>query len=130
MGCDIHFEEGYTEGLDQRSYNVFSFLAGVRNYMEITPVSPPRGFPEGFNASEEYFYGGGHSQSWLSIKELMDFNYDQEVKVEGADGDSTSLVDENGVKQTYRDFLGEKFIDRIKKLHDEGEERIVFWFDN
>ena len=55
MGCDIHSyaerktSKGYEiidglHPLDWRSYGLFGFLAGVRNYSAVTPIVPRRGY--------------------------------------------------------------------------------------
>lgn len=88
---------------DDRNYNVFSMLAGVRNYYgePIVPVAEPRGLPtdiSGFldggdtwyESRTEYdahnalagddrweddrgFWLGDHSYSWLTVRELLDY---------------------------------------------------------
>src|SRR5687768_8802356 len=103
MGCDIHIvaqrrnEAGewvevhgdFLEGpdpFDWRSYGMFAFLAGVRNYSDITPISEPRGLPGDFNLGEYEDGGDGfrwlgdHSFSWLSVDELLAVDYDQTIE--------------------------------------------------
>lgn len=64
-----------------RNYTLFSILAGVRNYDELEPISPPRGIPE--DASVDYLEevnrleGDGHSHSWFTLKEILDFPWDK-----------------------------------------------------
>lgn len=104
MGCDIHdYCEVYRDGVwtktgaifpdyegrlsehpyDGRNYSLFAFLAGVRNYNEIVPLSEPRGIPT--DASQEYLaevnnWGvDGHSPSYFTIKELQSADLDQRV---------------------------------------------------
>ena len=56
MGCDIHslsqrlinnqwIDINY-KPFDERDYSLFSFLAGVRNKIGITPISKPKGLPK------------------------------------------------------------------------------------
>lgn len=76
-----------------RSYDLFAILADVRNGHGFagvktsdgfTPISPPRGLPEDVckeiaELSEQYGIDG-HSHSWLTVKELMAFDWTQTVK--------------------------------------------------
>ncbi|MFA5697672.1 MAG: hypothetical protein WC888_04550 [Candidatus Izemoplasmatales bacterium] len=149
MGCDIHsFAEKKNQNgqyiiiedlcpFDWRSYSVFGFLAGVRNYSNIIPISTPRGLPDDVcQEIKDDFESRGydaHSASWLSIKELTDFEYDKETEDcrVTINGDGGCTCDPGGgKKQTYREFLRSEFFDEIKKLKEAKAERIVFYFDN
>ena len=90
MGCDIHMHtEKKVDGewidinfypFDDRCYNIFGFLADVRNYSDVKPISQPRGVPEDSPAyKKEFFdyYYDFHSGSWLSVEELSNYDYDQ-----------------------------------------------------
>lgn len=63
-----------------RNYLLFSILAGVRNHLDIKPISPRRGVP--WDASIDYLKevnrleGDGHSHSWFTLKEILDFPWD------------------------------------------------------
>ena len=153
MGCDIHAyterknDDGQYEVVgdflsDGRSYAVFGFLAGVRNYSEITPISEPRGIPADASPSikshHERWSDDAHSASWLSTDELINFDYlamceDRRCSVEVAprmfNGGCTCNAGD-GLFQTYKDFLGEWYFSEVQKAIDEGATRIVFWFDN
>lgn len=142
MGCDIHTHaEKQTNGewvrLDfipfcWRSYRLFAFLAGVRNYSKIKPISEPRGIPDDSNIKSivdddpEY-----HSCSWLSVEELLNFDYDQEIEDRRTYGFSSHSCEEGeGAETTYRELLGEYFFEDLEKLNSIGAERIVFYFDS
>ncbi len=61
-----------------RNYGLFSTLAGVRDYTEgMTPVSEPKGLPHDvteYVQSESTQWGSdGHTHSWLTLKELKDY---------------------------------------------------------
>jgi hypothetical protein len=154
MGCDIHSnaERRNTEGewedmpelspFDWRSYGLYAFLADVRNYSKVTPISPRRGIPNDASASVKASYEAwdldAHSASWLSIAELDAFNYDaatedrrvgKQVTPNFYDGSWTAPAGE-GRATTYREFLGEDYFDELARLKAAGAERIVFWFDN
>jgi hypothetical protein len=149
MGCDIHSfaerknQEGtYSEikgikPFDWRCYGTFAFLAGVRNYSDITPISEPRGIPDDISETVKSDFikwdCDVHTPSWLSVKELEEFDYDSEIEdcmcMRNNNGGSTCKKGE-GKKQTYREFLGKSFFNDIEKLKEANVERVVFWFDN
>lgn len=135
MGCDIHIyaekkdDSGNWQSIPRfelfqdRNYVAFSFFAGVRNSSEIKPISKPRGIPEDASKtalkSFKKWGDDAHTPSWLSLEELMAFNYDKKVF------DTTDP--RHG---TYRDFLEADFFSDLEKMKEKGVERIVFWFDN
>lgn len=155
MGCDIHLhaqrnKEGNWETIEvenrlsilDRNYKVFAFLAGVRNYSEILPISEPRGLPGDYLESTDSWLNLNHpdihSTSYLSISELLSFDYDQTIEDRRCtrvsrtgilDGGCTCDPGE-GRMTTYRDYLGENYFKDLKSLKDAGVERIVFGFDN
>lgn len=116
---------------DNRSYGVFGFLAGVRNYSGVPPISPPRGAPEGSSMSMEY-WGDHHSHSWLSVQELAAFDYnamveDRRVTINNSGG--CTCAPGEGKTMTWREFLGEGFMEDLAELVRLGADRIVFCFD-
>lgn len=124
---------------DWRSYGMFAFFCGIRNYSGIQPISKPRGIPQDISPElkkildDDYDY---HSASWLSIKELKEFNYNEIME----DRRYTKRISDNmfdggatcepgqGEKMTWSEFLGERYIKQLNEFID-GEYRIVFWFD-
>lgn len=163
MGCDIHIQAQRQDGdkwveirgkfgsepypsevpFDWRSYGVFGFLANVRNYSDIPPLSEPRGLPEDIPNDYEARDAAGmdfgdHSFSWLSVKELADFDYDQPVEdrrvtiktgPNSYNGGATAAPG-GGKMMTYREFLGSNFMNDLAELQRIGAERIVFGFDS
>ncbi|PCI96619.1 MAG: hypothetical protein COB15_09535 [Flavobacteriales bacterium] len=129
---------------DWRSYSIFAFLAGVRNYDHCDPISEPRGVPDdhSLEVGNEYDDDWGlHSASHLTIKELNDFNYDKEFwnrrisKQTGPNSWTGAGIAEEGEGNvvSYRENLGEGFFRCLKDLNKIGDPtnvRIVFWFDN
>lgn len=130
---------------DWRSYSMFAFLADVRNYDHCDPISKPRGIPDDvcIEIKENFkdWEGSCHSESYLTLKELLDFDYDKEfwnrriTKQTGLNSwNGASLAKEGeGEIVTYRENLGEMFFIHLKELEKLGEfneVRIVFWFDN
>lgn len=153
MGCDIHTnierqKDGKWERLvfmppiwDWRSYGLFGFLADVRNYSAVPPISARRGIPDDCHPriAEDYEEDGDcHSASWLSVEELLTFDYDasmvdrrvtRQVSPNFWDGGCTGTVEE-GEKMTFRAFLGEAYFADLERLRAAGATRVVFWFDN
>lgn len=114
MGTDIHGRLQFKYGdrwLDEgpiengRNYKVFAVLADVRNghgfagvetHRPITPISPPRGWPEDFHYKDPYdgydeekdadpdhsSWLGDHSFSWLTLDEISDYPYWDEPLLE------------------------------------------------
>lgn len=159
MGCDIHMhvekrvndayqkmtELRFADGpapFNWRSYGLFGFLAGVRNYSDVPPLSQPRGLPDDVSTSvrEESDDWGcdGHSHSWLSVEELASFNYDAAVedrrvtrKVAANIWDGGCTAEPGcGEMTTFREFLGGAYFNDLGMLVSSGADRIVFWFDN
>jgi hypothetical protein len=153
MGCDIRTftEQKNSEGVweeldlspfDWRSYRMFGFLAGVRNYSCVGPLVEPRGFPPDASPTVQKIYEDwsydAHTPSWLTVEELSEFNYDAPCEDRRTmiktgphswNGAHTCEPGE-GKKTTFREFLGEAFFDDLQKLKESNAGRIVFWFDN
>jgi hypothetical protein len=165
MGCDIHsiaevkqdtrwelveerifptYSNAFTSSpFDWRSYRIFAFLAGVRNYSQVQPLSEPKGLPvdsEYLNTLEAgafSYYSEQesssirkqiiqdpdlHSASFFTLNELLNYNYEREF-----------FDVRSEVKTTVREFLGQSFFNELQILSTLGEPedvRIVFWFDN
>lgn len=135
MGCDIHAhaerkdESGNWVHIDMvdplggRYYPVFIFLAGVRSDGECQPISNPRGMPDDVcqkTRSDHDSWGwDAHSASWLSIDELLSFDYSQVIE-------PNQYTCE---RQTLAEFLGPTFQKNLAALKEAGAERVVFWFD-
>lgn len=158
MGCDIHVHAERKEGdrwvhvevplLDcghykdeifgGRQYGKFGFMAGVRNYSAITPLSEPRGVPDDASDETRSDYESwdmdAHSASWLSLQEMEAVNYEQSVEdrrcMRNGNGGSTCDPGE-GEQMTLRQFLETSdYFESLKAAKDAKAERIVFWFDN
>lgn len=150
MGCDIHcYAEKKTRcgykvvlknAFDYRDYGLFGFLADVRNYSNIPPISIPRGLPQDVSLEVKSYtcLNFGHSYSWLSVKELADYDYDftiedrrctVEVEPGFLNGGVTCDKGE-GVFMTVRAFLGPHYFKKLNEIIESGADRIVFWFDS
>lgn len=147
MGADIHLYgekkndkgeyEALAEFFDMRSYRVFGFLADVRNYSAVKPIAECRGIPDDVSVDVKdlykIWYGDAHSASWLTLDELLNFNYKETVEDRrctiGNNGGCTAPEGE-GKLTSYKDFLGEFYFNELEKLKEAGADRVVFWFDN
>jgi hypothetical protein len=119
-----------------RNYAVFGFLADVRNYSAVTPISQPRGLPTDLRGLEDEF-DYGHSHSWLSVDELVAFDYDALTEDRRGmrmapggfmSGAETCDIGE-GQAMTYREFLRPAFFHDIAELQRIGADRVVFCFN-
>lgn len=161
--------ERYTnEPYEGRNYNLFSILANVRNGYGFAgidtgdgfiPISEPKGIPK--DASDFYkqevksWNGDGHSHSWLTLKEIEDYDWDritvkrgfvtpEQYKVfkkngkpdEWCGGTTNPTYKQVEWKQTYRESVGDfltKTVPNLKKIlkfKDVLDLRLVFFFDN
>lgn len=170
MGCDIHCYVEYRtkpphEGVKQwsdfggrinpgRHYPLFSALAGVRNYGEITPVAKPRGIPEdiGYSALDDnqlfitdtdgddyctpeqaaryveygskYILGNSGKPTWVTHPDHHSGSWLNAEEWAAA----LDLVKDSewGSFQEYRAIL-----DALRSFEAQGyDARVVFWFDN
>lgn len=128
------------EPFDWRSYGMFGFLADVRNYSECPVICSPKGFPEDASKEvlEEYNirYGDAHSASWLTVKELADYDYHQvfwDRRIMKNNNGASKAEEGEGEYLSMRQFLGDNFfanLEALKLLGNPEEVRVVFWFDN
>jgi hypothetical protein len=152
MGCDIHPYAERKEGnqwvpvtiniFDCRNYGLFGFLAGVRNYSEVPPISAPRGLPPdvSFDTRDAYerWDLDAHSASWLSVTELVAFDYNQTmedrrvtIQTGPHSWNGGATAEPGGGKiMTFREFLGEAFFADLEQLKMAKAERVIFWFDS
>jgi len=182
MGCDIHL---YVETFDPikgcwvfcpdveydwRNYDAFAILADVRNGSGFAgcktgdgfvPISDQKGVPTDMSnevrSSAEHWRGYGHSFSWLTLEELLAYDWTQTTTKQGmVDKEAAQRFRETGELPnswcgwtnapgyetirwpiTYKDAAGAfytKTLPELQKLADEHggpkNVRIVFWFDN
>ena len=127
--------------LDGQNYTLFGWLADVRNYAKVPPLSLARGLPA--DVSEEIAHLAdnarerGHGRfSWLGLRELVAFDYEAtfENRRTGNGGSQYGDTYPVGLGEvvTYREAFGQWFfddIDKLKALGDIDDVRMVFWFD-
>lgn len=141
----IEVHGGFLAGrdpFDWPSTCMFAFLAGVRNFSGIAPITDPRGLPDDFRVGE---FGDGddswrwseyHSTSWLSVTELLAVDYDQVIEDRRVTREASSRSWDSGQTcppgegeiLTLREFLGDAFFHDLAKVKELGVERIVFGF--
>ncbi len=111
LPCNIPF--------DWRHYIMFAVLAGVRNYGNILPISNSKGLPEdSFNINLHGCKDNYHSHSYLTVRELQEYDYDKIYR-----------------SDSIRNALGKLFFINLKEISDFAKSdidsvRIVFYFDN
>lgn len=137
MGSDIHgwaeervggkWQKKDVKVFGYRTYPSFYLLAGIRNYFSAPfpePISRPKGFPEdspvcGEDLNDDSFEG--HSASYLTLEEILQYPYWDKVFTER--GDTQSL--RNLCASLWGDI---KSLEQTR-CHPE-DIRIVFWFDS
>ena len=131
---------------------MFGILAGVR--ASIHPIkNPTYKLPEDCSVevkkNYEVWEGDGHSASYLTARELVEFDFNQDLRNSDQEQpistrrvllEKTIIESENfkddELIYTYYDFIGgldSMFFTHIKELAELGDlddVRIVFWFDN
>lgn len=114
-----------------RNFDRYAFLAGQTNNAGIRPISPPRGLPEDASliARELSSLMGTDAwgRSWLTIDELMAFDYDQPLRFLDGFCPATNLPAK--AAGTYRQMLGDEMILAVRELKARRFERLVIWFD-
>jgi hypothetical protein len=133
------------EPFSDRHYGLFGWLANVRNYSAVEPLSEARGFPDDASPEVRQDYEGwgvdAHTPSWLDARELLEFDYEQvfeDRRVTRQIGPNMwhgGITGEPGEGEvvTYKEFLGgelQRTLQVLRQLFDQGEVRVVFWFDN
>ncbi len=149
MRYDPYFDDRYgfqliveTNAPDDRDYDYFAALAGVRG--DIEPVIEPRGIPK--DACQEYldmverFDCDGHTHSWLTFNEMLNGGVFDEVNYiyEEIDEAYREILDNfwfAGIPKTeYRNDY--KFYEDAMKRHLDAfskhldDVRMCFFFDN
>lgn len=125
---------------DWRSYSLYGWLAGVRNYSDVAPIAPNRGLPidASHETRETYALCDAHSVTWVLVSELRSVDYDAFVEdrrctVEIAPGmfhGGMTCTPGKGNTMTLREFLGEQFFEDLERLTELNIDRLVMWFDS
>jgi len=148
MGTDSHvtaqrrvngeWVEVETDFLDDRNYAAFGWLADVRNYADVPTLHPDRGVPDDAGKDVHEWHEHYHGHTWYLVSELTSFDYDQPVENRRVtrqlasnvwSGGCTAAPGE-GEMTTYRELLGEYFMDGLRRLEESGAERVIISFDS
>jgi hypothetical protein len=130
-----------------RSYAIFGFIGDERNYSHSPVLASYRDVPQDATPEtralfyDEYGPVGYHGINWLSLKEMLDYDYEQvfwdrRVTKQTADNvwDGAALAEEGeGRHVTMREFLGRWYFDVLSVLRRFGyseDVRIIFGFSS
>lgn len=149
MGCDIHMcvelnDWGWVPEKDteerrwqlviaeaasygERNYGLFGILAGVRD-SRLPLLVEPRGMPDDASlaacAESARLGRDGHTHSWITLKEVLDFDWSQ----------PTPYTDAKTCGEVAEEFLAwaRSLVAGATRLarRDPANIRFVFWFDN
>ncbi len=146
-------ESNNSSPFGDQHYALFAFIGNVRNFFMLNPIAQSRGLPDDHESIEQqapltfaydevesasrypYQILEGHSQTWVSVRELLDFNYDQPIEdrrcysVHTTNG---SVPKGEGVTTTYRELLGEHYfkeLNILSKISSPENARVVFSFN-
>lgn len=113
------------EAFENRNYDLFGVLADVRNGTwgeEQPPIAQPRGWPDDMAERQlcdgEPEWLGDHSFSWVSLRELQDYPWDEPVKKRGW----TRRAD----VRNWPDVI----LPLLASIGAPDDVRLVFGFDN
>lgn len=108
---------------DDRDYNLFSILAGVRGIYE--PLIEPRGLPknlsEDVRKESEWIGSDAHTQTWYDLNELILLK-----KMHRNEEDYISFINFVDRILAYLDFADERIYGNV----ESGKYRVVIWFDS
>lgn len=113
---------------DFQNYTVFGWLANVRNDAQIPPLSEKRGFPEGVSKEIQTIYDNlewGPYPSWVSLKELTEFDYEQEFE----NHRDNKVKNVMKIKDIFGQVWWTDLFAMMKEVYNPEDIRIVFWFD-
>lgn len=119
-----------------RNYALFSILAGVRNGYgfagtdtgdEVTPISEPRGVPDDISPDGAEMWIGDHSHSWLTLAEIMAYDWTQTATRRGVVTASQYYLWKRDLEYhaAPRDYFGSRFGGSIKDLTNEEMDTVI-----
>lgn len=121
----------------RRNYDVFAMLANVRNGRGFAgcdtgdgfvPISEPRGLPDDVTpevrAESDKWGGDGHSHSWLTLAELLAYDWNQTTRHRGwVDADEYKAFKEDGRPKSWCGGVSGSAVRHVS--HQEMEQRIA-----
>tara|TARA_B100000749_G_C18443540_1_gene473238 strand:+ start:1241 stop:1744 length:504 start_codon:yes stop_codon:yes gene_type:complete len=129
----------------QQNYDLFSLLAGVRNYAIAPVIKSPVGLPPepesscqgewGFSYSEPCsIHEGNHSKTWYLLSELLKFDYEKIFENRRSEFCSSDTVPEGeGRMMSLRQFVGSVYFDDLavlSTLADSDDVRVIMSFES
>lgn len=127
-GVVLANEEGNPARVWDGQYNLFGWLANLRNSRQVPQVIALRGLPDDLSvqvaelAARARERGADVGHSWIGLNELLDFDYDATFADQRNKGEQTP----------YRDLFNVEFWEDLAALQTQGKPedvRVVFWFD-
>lgn len=134
---------------EDRNYILFSMLANVRNKDNNPIISQPKGMPDDccdyVNKQKEYWGKDGHSHSYLTLKELKDFQEQHKVtKYSGMMTEqNAALVDKGEMPDSWCAWTNQKgYVYReweyesdtlgvlVEKLEQRLKEEMYYSYDS
>lgn len=131
----------HTHPFDWRSYAMFGWLADVRNYSEFKPIAKLRDLSEApkwlSNDENGDWWDCSYGNSWVSVSELVSYDYDAPVEdrrvtrrlPSGVLSGGCTCDEGGGEMTTMREVLGKEFFDNVEELVRIGADRVYFCFD-
>lgn len=127
----------YDKIYNHRNSNLFAILANVRNNRELSglpteatfePISKPRGLPKDVsfivgNLSEAYGVDG-HSHSYLTLKEILDYDWERKKRVLNAIVDEENYIRFKENKYPYS-FCYKCMGPKTKEISNEEMEAFI-----
>ncbi|TYP73104.1 hypothetical protein [Paenibacillus methanolicus] len=113
-----------------RNYELFAILANQRNSENMPYICDPRGLPEDVSPKipPQIILIEGHSTTWFTAKELIEYNWDQVFEYEDETMDGEKIME----SVNYRE-CGCRFLDAVNRLvgsKDPSDIRLIITFDN
>lgn len=97
-----------------RNYFLFAILAGFNNENNVRTIKETSGLPEGLSFGtkvQKVFWNHGHSHNWFTLKELMDYDWNQTQSF-------TGIVNLNEFKTYLEKGWPDAFMDSDTCLED------------
>lgn len=131
----------------QQNYELFSLLAGVRNYAIAPVIKNPVGLPPESEYESRYqgalefpysepfsIHDGNHSKTWYLLSELLGFDYEQIFENRRSEFCSSETVPKGeGRMMSVRQCVGSVYFDDLvvlSSLAGPDDVRIVMSFES
>lgn len=114
----------------ERNYDLFAILANQRNCENMPYISDPRGIPEDVSPEIPLQISvlEGHSTTWYTAKELIEFNWNQVFEYEDETMDGEKINESVNYMECGRTFL--EVVNRQVGRENPSDIRLIITFDN